>query len=119
MSRARELRDQLIVHGTFNGFKAENVTEIGRGIPATAKEVTDAMIRAHLATGPEGEMFVSLDPQVVDELVAIANTGTYSAASKERHIRRLLGALLYPQVIHTDGQGDTILTVTDGDRGML
>jgi hypothetical protein len=112
----------LAAHITATEEQARNLSQVGNGIPARAFELMAAMNKATAYDDPttgniEGEVFIAIDREVIDEVIRIAQQSTYSNASKARHIEGLLGSMLYPQVVHLDSMGDVIITATDGDRG--
>lgn len=115
-SRADQLATAM--HSDPNG--PTHISTIGDGIPTLTADLLDGIVTASAhADGDLREVFVILDPAIVDDLVKIAgdNRTEETVARLEKAIRALVGFALYPVVVHRDAEGDTIVTVTDGDRG--
>jgi len=111
--RSAQLAADIFVEGN------EFVNLLSKGAPADGYEfvaVAEAVLTDPAAGRMIGEVFVAIDPATVDEVIAIAKQIGVSDESRERQIRNLIGSYLWPAVGHRDGDGDLVITVTDGER---
>lgn len=92
MSYADELADYV------SRAHSNSVISLGRGAP-----VTSSQLRAALAYRPDGEVFIEVDRNFIEDL-----------KSGEENWDLL--PHLWPVAIRFDDEGDVIIHVTDGDR---
>lgn len=95
MSYSEDLADYI------SQAHSNEAAPLGRGIPVTVRELIAALSKC-----PDGEVFIEVDRNLVDEIDTSGD-----AMDLLPH--------LWPIAIRYDEEGDVIIHATDGDRAQI